>query len=157
MADISAKRAAAFWARVEIEGSCKVWRGRRNWSGYGQTALSGRKISAHRLAWVLTHGEAPPGLHVLHSCDNRACCNPEHLHLGTHTDNMREMAARGRRAVRPAPVRVTPADVQRMAQMKADGVGCCRIARLFGMGRVRTARLLRGELQEGLEVGACPT
>jgi hypothetical protein len=56
----------------------------------------GRESLAPRVAWVLTNGEIPAGAWVLHSCDNPACVKPEHLFLGDHRDNMRDMAAKGR-------------------------------------------------------------
>lgn len=54
-----------------------------------------RTFRVHRLIYELKVGSIS-GKHVLHSCDNPQCINPEHLHLGTHQDNMREMAERKR-------------------------------------------------------------
>ena len=64
--------------------------------GYAQVQVSRRKWLAHRLAWTQNVGPIPKGMHVLHECDNRKCVNIEHLFLGTHTDNMQDMATKGR-------------------------------------------------------------
>jgi hypothetical protein len=71
--------------------------------GYGLAYLgpNERNVRAHRAAWEMTYGPIPPsdayhGTVVMHMCDNRICCNPNHLRLGTHDDNMADMAAKGR-------------------------------------------------------------
>jgi len=74
----------------------------RNQRGYGYMVTerygSTNRLSAHRFAWMLANGkEIPTGMVVRHTCDNPPCCNPEHLLVGTHADNMADMDARGRR------------------------------------------------------------
>lgn len=75
---------------------CWIWTGARRDGRYGTFKHRHRTDRSHRWAWRFTHGEIPDGLHVLHDCDTPLCCNPAHLHLGTHADNMRERDERGR-------------------------------------------------------------
>ncbi len=94
--------AERFWRRVDRSGgpdSCWLWTGGRYRDGYGQCRAVGKKMANHRAAWVITHGSLPPkGLYVLHNCpggDKKLCCNPAHLWLGTHADNMADGVKKG--------------------------------------------------------------
>jgi hypothetical protein len=82
-------------------GECWEWAGSLDSDGYGQMTVSSelsssRKLKSHRVAWILAHGPIPVGLGVLHRCDNRRCCRPDHLFLGTQIDNMRDCVSKGR-------------------------------------------------------------
>ena len=87
-----------FWSKVDKKNNCWEWTAALfAKTGYGQFALTSKKPeTAHRMSWMLTHGEIPNGLFVLHHCDNRLCCNPSHLFIGTHKDNMVDMSQKGR-------------------------------------------------------------
>jgi hypothetical protein len=91
-----------FWSRVDRSGgpdACWPWQGSFGTAGYGQFRLPDANISAHRMAYTLTYGPIPADRpHVLHTCDNRPCCNPAHLFAGTALDNMRDKVAKGRQA-----------------------------------------------------------
>lgn len=89
-----------FWDRVKTPDGCRLYYGAKEANGYGYVKNplgdDPKYLTAHRLAWILTHGPVPPGMQVLHKCDVRACCNPEHLFLGSIIDNMRDMNRKGR-------------------------------------------------------------
>ena len=82
-------------AYVEDKNGCWIWQGYINKRGYGIASRKGLRIRAHRLFYQAYKG-AIKDLHVLHKCDNPSCVNPDHLFLGTHKDNMRDKAKKGR-------------------------------------------------------------
>jgi len=87
-----------------VSGQCREWLRAKDTNGYGRISFNGEVIPAHRAAWIVEHGPIPPGLNVLHSCDNRGCINAqEHLWLGTQAENMADMAKKGRAPNRKKP------------------------------------------------------
>ena len=83
--------------RVSIqENGCWEWTMSRTWKGYGQGHVNRKTGKAHRISYEAFIGPIPKGMHVLHECDNPPCCNPDHLWLGTNSDNIRDAVAKGR-------------------------------------------------------------
>lgn len=87
-----------FWSKVEKTDGCWEWKASLfKTTGYGQFALTSTKPeTSHRMAYKLTCGDIQDGLFVLHKCDNRKCCNPAHLFLGTQKNNIDDMCQKGR-------------------------------------------------------------
>lgn len=90
-----------FWRAVEKSESCWLWVGgfsaprRVGCAPYGRFYFNGKRIGAHRMSWILAHGD-PGDLCVLHKCDVPACVNPEHLFLGTQADNVQDCVNKNR-------------------------------------------------------------
>lgn len=122
------------------EAGCWIWTACVHVTGYGRFGMSSREVEyAHRAAWRLFRGEIPSGLYVCHKCDQPLCVNPDHLFLGTATDNMRDASRKGR-IVSPQrnwasdeshqPAKLTNSQVR---EIRASSDGLSTLARRFGV------------------------
>ncbi|CAB5218012.1 hypothetical protein UFOVP205_48 [uncultured Caudovirales phage] len=95
------------WSKVDVlgEDECWNWKGFKNDAGYGRTWINNRGYYAHRIIYDLVfpntiQREAPSSNNkhgfLLHSCDNPSCCNPKHLRIGNHAENMADKVKRNR-------------------------------------------------------------
>jgi hypothetical protein len=83
---------------AKAESGCWLWLGPVSWDGYGRiwNPYVQEMTGAHRLAYTLWCGPIGEGQQVMHACDNRLCCNPAHLGLGTLQENVADMVRKGR-------------------------------------------------------------
>lgn len=87
----------SFLSKVAVESDgCWIWQGARHGNGYGAFRIERRQYGAHQASWILFKGPIPRGQIVCHSCDTPLCVNPDHLFIGTHLDNVRDMFEKGR-------------------------------------------------------------
>lgn len=121
-----------FLKKIKKIELCWIWQAYKS-DGYGRFTLKGKEIPAHRISY--SHFKGPPELfRVCHTCNNRACVNPEHLYLGTQSENIQQCWLQGRHNVdgelNPhAKLRET--DVKVIRKLHEEGVKAADIARKF--------------------------
>jgi hypothetical protein len=86
---------------VDPVTQCWLWKAAVNNKGYGVLGVGGRgkgSVYAHRFSWTMHNGPIPEGLYACHKCDTPRCVNPDHLFLGTHTENLQDAVRKNRMA-----------------------------------------------------------
>lgn len=164
-----------FWDRVDKSGECWVWTALTDRAGYGRIfglpyGLSRQPVLAHRVSWLLTHGELDPDLCVLHHCDNPPCVRPDHLFLGTNADNSADMVQKGRGNTEPARkawkvffsgennfgAKLTDDQVMDLRRRAAAGEFGKPLAKEFGISASTAQSIIRGDHWQHLPVLGSP-
>jgi hypothetical protein len=140
-----------FEKRFSIDSNgCWIWQSKnRHKFGYGKFRIwPGRKTyDAHRAAWLIYKGEIPAGQWILHRCGVAACVNPEHLYLGTHLRNMRDMVEHGRARTgeRNPAAKLSDVQVIMIREMKKAGKSVPFLMQLFSVSQSHIYRILNRE------------
>lgn len=139
--------AELFWEKVRRGDGCWEWIGTRVNDRYGQTTKKGRHVLAHRASWELANGPIPVGMQVLHRCDNPPCVRPDHLFLGTHEDNMQDMASkhRGSEGERSPTAKLTDAIVLEAKRRYRTGKSINSMAGEYGIDQSVLNRAVNGK------------
>ena len=90
---------SAFWSKVDVSPDvrkCWNWMAAKTSNGYGNVRINKKYLGAHRVAFEIINGKVPEGFIICHVCDNKSCCNPHHLMLGTVRSNAIDMVIKGR-------------------------------------------------------------
>lgn len=155
---ITAEQAERFFSRFTRAEGCWEWQGHPDEDGYGQMRIGKRRVAkAHRISWMIHKGIVPDGLCVLHRCDNPPCVNPDHLFLGTSTDNNKDRDSKGRGNA-PKGERVRSAKLTNMtaAQILQDFIPGttteAHLAKKYGVTQGAINSLLRGRSWKHLNV-----
>lgn len=143
---------ATIVARVDRTEQTGCW----NWpswnpvTGYGQMGFNGKTYGVHRLAYLVWRSEGyaiPRGWDVSHRCNNRRCCNPDHLDALPHRVNCAWIDACGRRrrsiGERNGRSKLTEEQKQRIQELARGGTRQIDLAQLFGITQGRVSQLVR--------------
>lgn len=140
------KTIGRFWSFVDRTGSsCWWWRGAIKSSGYGNLYWRGQFRMAHCVAFELaSKTRIVFGQVVRHTCDNKTCCNPEHLRIGTQADNMADKVSRGRhlRGMTHPLRTLDQTQVDSIRSMSEQGTFQYQIAETFGVSQQQVSRIV---------------
>jgi hypothetical protein len=132
--------------KTSSANGCWLWTASLN-HGYGQFHNKNGPRIASRIAYELWVGKITNELHVRHKCDEPSCCNPEHLELGTHQDNMNDMIERGRKNVakgeRHACAKLTDDDIREIRILFGFGFGHRELGRRFSIDHKAIGAILK--------------
>lgn len=135
-------RQLPFWDRVKAqtvvkENGCHEFTGSKDECGYGRIHQGKKLVRLHRAMYEKVHGFIPKGMVVLHSCDNPACINPEHLSADYQSENVRDMYNKGRNnnlaGSKHAMSKLTESDIPVIRKRLANNETCISIANDYGV------------------------
>ena len=135
------------YSNVSASG-CWEWMRNRHSHGYGRLRVNGIWLRAHRVSWETFRGPIGDGLHVLHTCDNPCCINPNHLFLGTAKENMADMVKKGRwrgsdrKGEKSATAKLT---AEMVAEIRNDKRPQTQVAMKFGISRSAVGLIKQGK------------
>jgi predicted XRE-type DNA-binding protein len=142
------------WKFVDKKGEdeCWLWTSciRNN---YGNFSVKNKTLRPHRIIYELTYDKIPDGMFVCHKCDIPLCCNPKHLFLGTHTDNMQDMVKKGRLpsqiGEKSHTAKLSEESVRKIRELHKTGNYYQRqIAAMFKISRQRVSAIITGKCWE---------
>lgn len=144
-----------FEEKVDRSGgatACHLWVGQLHHQGYGRMFAEGRRRYVHHVSWFLEEGFWPN--YLRHACDNPPCVSRAHLAEGTHADNMRDMAERGRYVVRYGEdhhaSRLNPEKVAEIRRRRAAGETIVELGKVYGVNHTSISRVCRGVTWRGV-------
>jgi hypothetical protein len=147
-----------FWSKVRkgADDECWEWTGCINSTGYGNVGWGGSNYTAHRVAaWLCELVKSPSRPkhssekgHVLHKCDNRKCCNPNHFMIGSYSDNQRD-AYHKKRKVQPkgeahSNAKLTNEQAKEIRRKYKEGAYQMPLAKEYGVSQVTISLIVRG-------------
>ena len=136
-----------FWSKVNKTATCWLWTAGYFGNGYGAFGVNRINVGAHRYSYTLHKGEIGEGLVIRHTCDVRACVNPNHLIIGTPKDNINDMVERNRQAkgINCCNTKLTEDDVREIRIFRGFGFEYDELGSMYGVNKTTIGRIITGK------------
>ena len=146
MATLSTYRRRFNERYVVVSSGCWEWTAPLIEEGYGQMSYFGITEKAHRVSWILHVSSIPKGMCIIHKCNNRKCVNPDHLYIGTVSDNVQDAIKSGSFSGRGHGIKkLTKLDVLYIRDMLALGTPHWLIAKQYNVSRTAISGISTGK------------
>ena len=139
---------------TEATGDCLIWQRAKSRAGYGQIWDGSKVVYAHRLVAALVLGLPSDNQEVMHSCDVRACINPDHLSYGTRKENMQDASRKGRlvgkphvRGIEHPMSTLSFEQIQAMRDERAKGMKLKDLSASYGISIAAISKIVRKEMR----------
>ena len=138
---------------VSKSGCWEVTDRAKNKDGYPVARIKGQLDTLYRHFYRRYKGDIPKGNVVRHTCDNRLCCNPEHLILGTQKENVGDMLERGRfpMGVKHGRAKLDDKKVRKIRKLHTTGASMSSIAREYEVDRKTIHKIINGVTWKSVE------
>jgi hypothetical protein len=141
------------WEHRGPYNGCWEWTGgvvnkNDEWAQYGRVNIKGKLFLTHRLVYEISYGEIPEGLEVCHKCDNTLCWRPDHLFLGTRTENTHDAVKKGRMAHK-----LSEDEVRAIREAVASGEAQHSVASRFGITQSYVSEIVLGKKRHLVSTG----
>lgn len=140
-----------FHKKYEINNDgCWIWTGstRPNGKGvlYPRHSVGDKSVGAHRFSYELANGKIPDGMYVCHKCDTPLCVNPDHLFIGTHHDNMKDMVDKRRSFVGRGENKKGLAKLtnEQANEIRQSTLSQSKLGEIYGVAQTTIGRIKRG-------------
>lgn len=142
-----------FDAWTQKTEGCWLWKGAKNYHGYGifsevRGGIKGnprQTFQAHRKAWEFVNGPIPTGQVIRHMCHNKMCVRPDHMQLGTFAENSADNIGRFDR-VRGTDSKQSKINDQIVREIRASKETLIVLARRYGVSMALVQKVRQGKV-----------
>ena len=131
-------------AVIDPVSQCWVWPKNKDRDGYGRVCHKGKEQFVHRLSYSFWVGDLKSDRVIMHTCDNRACYNPQHLKQGTVSDNNKDCSIKGRKRTKESNpnAKLTEYQVKLIREFHELGMSQDEISKMFNISRVQVRNII---------------